>query len=127
MAPELEVLQQQKFGPSSNQIDARQDVEKPVQIIEDTDEYDQIVPLSRRNTQAMIADAGRIEIMSIASQWSRRRSSIASLGHDPSLPGIDEDPNLDPQSDSFDLGKWIRHLVSEMRREGQDLRSTGVS
>ena len=114
------------------QIDARQDVEKPVQL-DDTDEDerdDLVAPLSRRNTNAMIADNDRDEIMRIASQISRRRSSVASLQQVPSHGGNgldDEDPKLDPQSDSFDLGKWVRHFVSQVRKEDRAGPNTGVS
>ncbi|KAJ2965290.1 hypothetical protein NQ176_g10687 [Zarea fungicola] len=130
LAPELDV--QHESGPSNSQIDARQHVEKPDQISSDSeaDEPEEgFTPLSRRNTQAMISDNDRDEIMRIASQLSRRRSSVATAaGVDTSLGVIDEnDPELDPQSDSFDLAKWIRHLVTQMRQEGRAPRSTGVS
>ncbi|KAM0664571.1 hypothetical protein ACQRIU_006429 [Beauveria bassiana] len=126
---------QQQPGPAADQIDARQDIEKPVKL-EDSEEDerdDRVAPLSRRNTEAMIADNDREEIMRIASQISRRRSSVASLQQVPSQQGgggvgLDwDDPRLDPQSDSFDLGKWVRHFVSQVRKENRMGPNTGVS
>ncbi|OAA78455.1 ABC-2 type transporter [Akanthomyces lecanii RCEF 1005] len=130
--PQQQQQQQHLPGPSAGQIDARQDVEKPVQL-DDTDEDerdDLVAPLSRRNTNAMIADNDREEIMRIASHISRRRSSVASLQQVPShgAGGLDDDdPKLDPQSDSFDLGKWVRHFVSQVRKEDRAGPNTGVS
>ncbi|OAA69680.1 ABC-2 type transporter [Cordyceps fumosorosea ARSEF 2679] len=131
VAPELE-YQQQQSGPAAGQIDARQDVEKPVKLEDsDSDEReDQIAPLTRRDTNAIIADNDREEIMRIASQISRRRSSVASLQQVPSLGGAgldDDDPRLDPASDRFDLGKWVRHFVSQVRRETRAAPNTGIS
>ncbi|EGX97037.1 ABC multidrug transporter, putative [Cordyceps militaris CM01] len=131
LAPALDYHAQQP-GPAAGQIDARQDVEKPAPV-DDTDEderNDDIAPLTRRDTNAMIADNDRDEILRIASQISRRRSSVASLPQVPShgAVGLDsDDPRLDPQSDSFDLGKWVRSFVGQVRRENRAGPNTGVS
>lgn len=114
-------------GPAANQIDARQHVERPQQLNDSTDDdeaADELGTLTRRDTNSMIADADRTEIMRIASQLSRRRSSVAGdLG-----AGMDFDnPELDPESDQFNLGKWIGSLVNQMRQEGHEMRKMGVS
>lgn len=127
VAPELEY--QQQPGPSAGQLDAREHVEKPVplDLSDDDDTGDQITPLTRRNTQAMIADNDRDEIMRLASQISRRRSSVASLGQMPSAGGLDsDDPQLDPQSDTFNLGKWVKNFITQLRMEDHDAPNTGV-
>lgn len=86
--------------------------------------------LSRRNTNAMMGDDDRSELVRIATALSRRRSSVAGVpAHITSnLDGIPEDdPVLNPEHSSFDLAKWIRHFIEQLRQEGYTAKYTGVS
>lgn len=123
MAPPLDV----QTGPSATQIDARQHVEKPIQPNDSDPDDDYIAPITRSDT--LMTEADRTEIMRIASQLGRRRSSIASQsGIEAAGFGLEtDDPELDPESDSFDLQKWIRGLVRQINEDGHHRESTGVS
>ncbi|ODA80911.1 hypothetical protein RJ55_03871 [Drechmeria coniospora] len=84
--------------------------------------------LRRHDTSAMIEQNERSEIVRIATALSRRRSSVAvpQVGPSP-LPGIAEDPALNPESTEFDLSKWLRNFVEQLQEEGFVARRTGVT
>ena len=112
-------------GPSASQIDARNEVEH---IHNEENSDDEVVPLGRRDSQAMIPDADKAELVRLATQLSRRRSSVAAQPHITSLGDIDENaPYMNPEDDSFDLSKWMRHFVNQLRDEGVTAKHTGVS
>ncbi|GKZ29635.1 hypothetical protein AbraIFM66950_005789 [Aspergillus brasiliensis] len=79
---------------------------------------------------ALIGPEERQNLVRIATEESiRRRSSVytqhtAVSGRPETLDTIrEDDPCLDPQTDKFDLGKWLAYGLSELRREGAlDLR-----
>ncbi|GCB22646.1 ABC transporter CDR4 [Aspergillus awamori] len=79
---------------------------------------------------ALIGPEERQNLVRIATQESiRRRSSVythhtAASGRPETMDTIREnDPCLDPQTDKFDLGKWLAYGLGELRREGAlDLR-----
>lgn len=72
--------------------------------------------LSRRKTNATIDDADRRELQQLYSTLSRRQSSIAAP----------DDPAVDPQSDSFDLQKFLRMFRHQLEAEGHQMREVGV-
>jgi ABC-type glutathione transport system ATPase component len=112
-------------GPSASQIDARNEVEH-IQNEEISD--DEVVPLGRRDTESMIRDTDKAELVRLATQLSRRRSSVAVQPHVTSLGDIDENaPYMNPESESFDLSKWMRHFINQLQDEGVTAKHTGVS
>lgn len=114
-------------GPSATQIDARNDVEQ-IQHDGDASDSDEVIPLGRRDTQSMIPDADKAELVRLATQLSRRRSSVAAPPRTTTLGDIDENaPYMNPEDESFDLAKWMRHFVSQLRDEGVTAKHTGVS
>ena len=79
---------------------------------------------------ALIGPEERQNLVRIATHESmRRRSSVytqhtAVSGRPDTMGTIrEDDPCLDPQTDKFDLGKWLAYGLGEFRREGAlDLR-----
>ncbi len=113
-------------GPSATQIDARNEIEH-IQH-DDGSDSDEIVPLGRRDTQSMIPDADKAELVRLATQLSRRRSSLAVQPHATSLGDIDESaPYMNPEDEAFDLAKWMRHFVNQLQDEGVTAKHTGVA
>ncbi|KAF2761450.1 ATP-binding cassette transporter ABC1 [Pseudovirgaria hyperparasitica] len=83
---------------------------------------------SRRNSEAMITDSDRDELRRIVTALSRRQSSFTDgLSRTNTVSGLeDNDPVLDPNSKSFDLGKWIRKFMQHFEAEGVTPKRTGV-
>jgi ATP-binding cassette subfamily G (WHITE) protein 2 (PDR) len=85
--------------------------------------------LSRQDSQAMIHDDDRRELQRIATELSRRRSSIQ--GDRPTtgtLGTVDEhDPAYDPTSKDFNLEKWIKGVMQKLGEEGITAKKTGVT
>lgn len=114
------------------QAAASDDVHEQLPELSDTssDAEVDMTALSRRNTNAMMGDDDRSELVRIATALSRRRSSVAGVpAHITSnLDDIPEDdPVLNPEHSSFDLAKWIRHFIDQLRQEGYTAKYTGVS
>jgi ABC-type multidrug transport system fused ATPase/permease subunit len=77
----------------------------------------------------MIDESDRQELRRLATARSHaRRASIASIAESETpLPPEATDPALDPSSGKFDLSKWLKHIVGELRKEGLTVTNTGVS
>ncbi|CAM1502480.1 Fc.00g044640.m01.CDS01 [Cosmosporella sp. VM-42] len=82
----------------------------------------------RQNSQAMIEDADRTELVRIATALSRRHSvATGGLTRISTLATHDEDDSaLDPKSEDFDLYKWLQNFVGTLREQGITARQTGV-
>lgn len=85
--------------------------------------------LQRQDSIVMIDESDRQELRRLATARSHaRRASIASIAESETpLPPEATDPALDPSSGKFDLSKWLKHIVGELRKEGLTVTNTGVS
>lgn len=85
--------------------------------------------LTRHNTTTMIEDADVRELRRIAtSMTQQRRDSAATLPAEESADVLPPtDPALDPSSKAFDLGKWLKHIILEMQKEGFTVKEAGVA
>lgn len=92
-------------------------------------ESEDLPPVARRNSVAMMEHHERSELVRIATALSRRQSSVAVHPmQSTALSDIDEsDPALNPEDNGFDLEKWLRKFVKQHREEGMDARTTGVA
>lgn len=72
--------------------------------------------LTRRKTQATIEDEDRRELQQIYSTLSRRASTIAAPG----------DPAVDPQSESFQLPKFLKMFRHQLEEEGVHMKKVGL-
>ncbi|KAG6029740.1 hypothetical protein E4U41_000287 [Claviceps citrina] len=86
-------------------------------------------PISRRDTQTMMEDQDRSELVRLATAHSHRRSSAAAH----SLPGQrlegiqENDPAFDPEHRDFDLEKWLRRVMNQLAEHGPEDKSLGIS
>lgn len=83
----------------------------------------------RQQSNAMLEDADRAELVKIATFLSRRHSVAtgAGLSRVATLVIDDEhDPALDPASSDFDLNKWLQSFVKTLQKEGITAKQTGV-
>jgi ATP-binding cassette subfamily G (WHITE) protein 2 (PDR) len=78
--------------------------------------------------EAIMREEDRQELVRVATTLSRRRSSVAvpqpiasRLGDIPEY-----DAALDPTHEKFDLQKWLRHFVEQLREQGLTARNAGV-
>lgn len=78
--------------------------------------------LERRNT---LEDEEIAELAHIATTISRRRS-VASHAHGKALFSP-TDKELDPNSTSFNLERWLRHFIREMQAAGLDKTPVGFT
>lgn len=85
--------------------------------------------LQRQDSIVMIDESDRQELRRLATARSHaRRASVASIAESETpLPPEMTDPALDPSSGKFDLSKWLKHIVGELRKEGLTVTNTGVS
>ena len=83
---------------------------------------------SSRDQDFLIEDDNRTELVRIATALSQRRSSVAVPTYSRhALSGIEEyDETLDPQKPKFNLSKWLRRFIDQLREQGIASRSTGV-
>lgn len=90
-------------------------------------------PAYHRAASTTVLDpSDRDEIVRIATVLSRRHSVATEpqggLSRVHTLVTYDEDsPVLDPQSDQFDLDKWLRNFVKTLREQGITAKQTGVA
>ncbi|KAF2270502.1 ABC-2 type transporter [Lojkania enalia] len=72
--------------------------------------------LARKSTHATIADNDRRELQRIFTSLSQRVSTIVSP----------DDPAVDPQSDAFDLTKFLKMFRNQLHNEGIEMKSVGL-
>jgi ATP-binding cassette subfamily G (WHITE) protein 2 (PDR) len=84
--------------------------------------------IERPDGEAIIGEEDRQELVRVATTLSRRRSSVAvphpiasQLGDIPEY-----DTALDPAHEKFDLQKWLKHFVEQLREQGLMQRHAGV-
>lgn len=83
-----------------------------------------------RSPMGLIDEDGIETLNRIASQSSRRRSSV----YPPNVPTrtstlatiSESDPAVDPQGPSFDLNKWLKMVLRESERQGREAHRTGI-
>lgn len=77
-------------------------------------------PAQRYDSNVIIGPDDRTELVRIATTLSRKRSTAAVQQHgSKTLGAIDEhDTALDPEHGDFDLAKWIRQFMDQMREQG---------
>ncbi|KAE8313894.1 ABC-2 type transporter-domain-containing protein [Aspergillus transmontanensis] len=83
-----------------------------------------------RSPMGLIDEDGIETLNRIASQSSRRRSSV----YPPNVPTrtstlatiSENDPAVDPQGPSFDLNKWLKMVLRESERQGREGHRTGI-
>ncbi|GMG03756.1 unnamed protein product [Aspergillus oryzae] len=83
-----------------------------------------------RSPMGLIDEDGIETLNRIASQSSRRRSSV----YPPNVPTrtstlatiSENDPAVDPQGPSFDLNKWLKMVLRESERQGREAHRTGI-
>ncbi|OAA51503.1 ATP-binding cassette transporter ABC1 [Metarhizium rileyi] len=129
VAPALFVDEEATRATKDAVHEHRQDsIEDPKFSPMDSDS-DDLEPITRRGTQAMMEDQDRTELVRIATALSRRRSSLAAhTMPTTSLGDIDEDaPVLNPEHRDFDLEKWLRRFIKQLSEEGISEKSVGVS
>ncbi|KAJ5115109.1 hypothetical protein NUU61_000868 [Penicillium alfredii] len=73
-----------------------------------------------------LIDRGDVDTLTrIATQQSRRQSTIK--GPSQALATVAEnDPTLDPQSEKFDLRKWLQAAMNDVGRDGKHGHKTGI-
>ncbi|KAL6409296.1 ATPase [Ilyonectria robusta] len=83
---------------------------------------------NRRNSEAFVDTGDRNELVRIATALSRRHSvATGGLARIHTLATQDENaPALDPQSEQFDLSKWLQNFVKTLREQGVTAKQTGV-
>lgn len=82
-----------------------------------------------RSPVGLIDEEGIETLHRIATESSRRRSSVYSHvpTRTPTLGTIPEDdPAIDPQASSFDISKWLRAVLREAERKGREGHRTGI-
>lgn len=82
----------------------------------------------RRDSEALVEMSDRNELVRIATALSRRHSiATGGLARIHTLATQDENaPALDPQSEHFDLSKWLQNFVKTLREQGVTAKQTGV-
>jgi hypothetical protein len=129
-----ERIEHDNGGPARAIMETHEEIQEESQSINssDTDED----TLHRQVTNAMIEDVDREELRRIATALSTRRVSVA--GRRPSLVGgpvlLEQvvsfggsiDASLQPESDQFDLSKWLQYFISQVTAEGITLKKTGI-
>ena len=85
--------------------------------------------LQRHDSTAVMDESERRELRKIATAISRRRrDSVATLeGQEASSAFPPTDPTLDPTSQVFDLGKWLKVFSEELQKEGFTFKEAGVA
>ncbi|KAH6679909.1 multidrug resistance protein CDR1 [Plectosphaerella plurivora] len=85
--------------------------------------------IRRHDSTAVIDESDRRELRRIATAISRRRrDSVATLeGQEASSAFPPMDPTLDPTSQVFDLGKWLKVFSEELQKEGFTFKEAGVA
>jgi hypothetical protein len=85
--------------------------------------------LGRQRSHDVIGEADRTELVRVATALSRRHSTVA--GGPSQIRTLDvldeEDAELDPKSDRFDLRKWILSFAKTLQKEGVTAKRTGVT
>ncbi|KAH7124639.1 ABC-2 type transporter [Dactylonectria macrodidyma] len=81
-----------------------------------------------QSSYAGIEGADRTELVRIATALSRQHSIATGTPTGVHALTTDdvEDPTLDPQSEHFDLYKWIQNFVRILREQGVTAKQTGV-
>lgn len=85
--------------------------------------------LHRHDSTAIIDEIERRELRRIATVIShRRRESVATLeGQAAAAAFPSTDPTLNPNSQSFDLGKWLQNFTEELQKQGFTFKDAGVA
>ncbi|KAL2206031.1 hypothetical protein CC79DRAFT_1334347 [Sarocladium strictum] len=131
----------QQPGPeASNEVDAdctartyTQDEIDPLERVETHAEFssdDEEEEASSTDGSGLMSHNDRTELRRIATDLSRRRSSVAidQGGLSRQLTTIDEsDPALDPGHDDFSLEKWVKAFVKRVSDKGISRKGTGVA
>ncbi|KAK5996512.1 ABC multidrug transporter atrA [Cladobotryum mycophilum] len=95
----------------------------------DKDEGDEDLERSAtHDPQAMMEQDDRTELKRIATQLSRRRSTVTvQAQRTATLGAIEEyDPAMDPDSSAFDLNKWLQQFIEQVHEKGFTDSQTGV-
>lgn len=126
--PSAQQQQQQQQQTSNVPEEEQEHLKELPPSVSSTDE-DHHHGLVRHDTSTMIDDQDRGELVRLATQLSRRRSSVATVPTTtgPPMDAIRERPELDPENGQFDISKWLNHFIEELRNEGYAARNTGVS
>ena len=82
--------------------------------------------LRRHNSLSLIKENDRKALHRLARTHSRARTETGAFVQAPSTEAA-ADPALDPSSPSFDLVTWLKHIVTELRKEGIVLPRTGIA
>lgn len=85
--------------------------------------------LRRLNSLAMMDENDQRELQRLATSLTRirtRNESIAEEGH-PAAGVVSSDPALDPSSASFDLHRYLEHVIGLLRKEGITPAQAGVA
>ncbi|KAK4645140.1 hypothetical protein QC761_310830 [Podospora bellae-mahoneyi] len=69
--------------------------------------------------RSFMVDADALELQRIASVLSRHQSHVRR-------PTAKDDPTLDPESDHFDVTRWVRHFVGQLNKQGHKATNLGV-
>lgn len=94
-----------------------------------SDEEDNASDSSSTDDNGLMGHQDRSELRRIATDLSRRRSSVATqAGLSRTLTTIDEDdPALDPGAPHFDIEKWVKAFVKRVSDKGIERKGTGVA
>lgn len=96
---------------------------------DDDDLSDDSSDTAGNNDNGLMGDGDRSELRRIATDLSRRRSSVAAPANlTRTLTAIDEnDPALDPDHRDFTLEKWVKAFVKRFQEKGISRKGTGVA
>lgn len=84
--------------------------------------------LSHLNNRMFISREDQDALVRLASQASKRRSSLHSKKTQQGTPfeTDEDDAALDPRKKEFDLEKWLRRLIHDVKEEGIRMKSSGI-
>lgn len=84
---------------------------------------------ARRNTLdgdfATLGEDERRELTRIATTLTYHQSNTAKESTGPD-GAVESNPALNPESDQFDLAKWLQHFVQQFRDQGHMVRKAGI-
>ncbi|KAH6974077.1 ABC-2 type transporter [Ilyonectria destructans] len=83
---------------------------------------------ARRNTLdgdfATLGEDERRELTRIATTLTHQSNTARETGSD---GAVESNPALNPESDQFDLAKWLQHFVQQFRDQGHMVRKAGIA
>ncbi|KAH7137779.1 ABC-2 type transporter [Dactylonectria macrodidyma] len=99
----------------------------PRHVKEGDEEADTLfMPLKSHGDFATLGEDERRELTRIATTLTHHQSNTAreSTGSD---GAVECNPALNPESDQFDLAKWLQHFVQQFRDQGHMVRKAGIA